>query len=105
MVSSSFTVITHSSPTLSIAWEMGLPMWVAASGDSDDLHNFGGGGDGFGVEREEFEDTVDSSLGTSAKIQVYSQRQRASQLLNGWRGQWRLSFHHPPLRLSLPEQG
>jgi len=43
-------------------------MWVAASGDGDDLHNFGGGGDGFGVGREEFEDTVDSSLGTSAKI-------------------------------------
>ena len=55
MVSSSFTVITHSSLTFSIYWEMRLPMWVAVSGNGDDLHDFGDGGDGFGMGREEFE--------------------------------------------------
>ena len=55
MVSSSFTVITHFSPTFSISWEMRLPIWVAVSGDGEDLHDFGDGGDGFGVGREEFE--------------------------------------------------
>ena len=34
---------------------MRLPMWVAVSGDGDDLHDFGDGGDGCGMGREEFE--------------------------------------------------
>jgi len=63
MVSSSFTVITHFSDLFH-----SLGNEVAVSGDCDDLHDSGDGGDGFGVAREEFEDTVDGSLGTSAKI-------------------------------------
>ena len=43
-------------------------MDVGVSRDCGDLHDFGGGGNVFGVGREEFEDTADGSLGTSLKI-------------------------------------
>jgi hypothetical protein len=41
---------------------------VAVGGDGGDLNDFSGGGNGFGVGREKFEDTVDGGLGTSGKI-------------------------------------
>jgi len=41
---------------------------IAVGEDGGDLNNFSGGGNGFGVGREEFEDTVDGGLGTSEKI-------------------------------------
>ena len=41
---------------------------VAVGRDGGGLHDLGGGGNGRGVRREEFEDTVDGGLGTSEKI-------------------------------------
>jgi len=53
-----FNVIIPSFPTLYIPWEMRVPICVNVSGDGDDPHDFGDGGNGFDVGREEF-DTVD----------------------------------------------
>jgi len=46
----------------------GADVDVGVGRDCGDLHDFGGGGNFFGVGREEFEDTVDGSLGTLLKI-------------------------------------
>lgn len=49
----------HTLPSnLSIAGEMRLPMWTSVY--RGDLHDFGGGGNVFGVGREEFEGTAEN---------------------------------------------
>ena len=66
MMRSSFVVILLSDLVHSLSDEV-ADVDVAARGDGGDLHDFGSG-NGLGVGREDFKDTFDGGLGTSAKI-------------------------------------
>jgi len=93
-----------------IAGEMRVPMWTSVLAETGDLHNFGGGGDVFGVGREEFEGTVDGSLGTSLKIHGL-QPEVVFFTSSEWKAPVKrvvVAWHHPPLCsffVQRPEQG
>jgi len=74
--------------------------------DGGDLHDFGGGGNDFGVRREEFKDMVYGGLGTSAKIHGLQPAATFFTPPNKWdmRGRWRLLSHHLPLRSSFEQR-
>ena len=62
-------IIIPSSPTFSIARAMRLPMWASPLAEMvGNLGYFGGGGDSFGLSRQELNDVVDSCLRALAEI-------------------------------------
>ena len=78
-------------------------MDVGVGRDCGDLHDFGGGGNVFGVGREDFEDTVDGILGTSLKSHGLQ-----PEVIFVTPSEWKASVrrvvvvaHHPPLCSSL----
>jgi hypothetical protein len=76
---------------------------VGVGRDCGDLHDFGGGGNVFGMGREEFEDTVDGSFGTSLKIHGL-QPEVIFVTPSEWKAPVRrvvVVAHHPPLCSSL----
>ena len=62
MVRSSFMVITLLSDLFHSLGNEAADVHIAVGEDGGDLNNFSGGGNGFGVRREEFEDMVDGDL-------------------------------------------
>jgi len=69
---SSFMVITHLSALSHSLENEAADVQVTVGGDGGDLSDFSGDGSGFGVGREECEDTVDGGLGTSEKISGFA---------------------------------
>jgi len=76
---------------------------VGVGRDCGDMHDFGGGGNVFGVGGEEFDDTVDGRLGISLKIHGL-QPEVIFVTPSEWKAPARrvvVAAHHPPLCSSL----